>query len=124
MTRRAESPRSRRVADRIQVEIAEMLQREARDPRLKDLSVTGVEVTRDLSTARVWVAGRVPESEEAGVLRALEHATPFLRTLLAPRLGLRVVPTLQFRFDHSLETGDRIERLLRGLHEPPADDAE
>jgi ribosome-binding factor A len=124
MTRRPDSPRSRRVADRIQVELAEMLQREARDPRLKVLSVTSVEVTRDLASARVWVAGRVPEGEEAGVLHALEHATPYLRTLLAPRLGLRVVPTLQFRFDRSLETGDRIERLLRGLQDPPADDTE
>ena len=124
MTQRPQSPRARRVADRIQVELAEMLHREVRDPRLQTISVTGVDVPRDLTSARVWVTGRVPEAEEPAVLRALEHATPYLRTLLAPRLGLRVVPTLQFRFDHSLETGDRIERLLRELNEPPPDATE
>jgi ribosome-binding factor A len=124
MTRRQESPRARRVADRIQVEIAEMLQRKARDPRLQTLSVTGVTVTRDLTSARVWVTGRFPEGQEDAVLRALSHATPFLRTLLAPRLQLRVVPTLQFQFDRSLETGARIEQLLREIKEPPKDSAE
>ena len=53
---------------------------------------------------------------------ALEHAVPYLRTLLAPRLGLRAVPTLHFLIDRSLETGDRIEKLLRDLHEPPQEE--
>lgn len=122
MTRPSESPRSRRVADRIQVEIAEMLQREARDPRISSLTVTGVDVSRDLGSAKVWVAGRIPAGGEEVVLGALEHATPYLRTLLAPRLGLRAVPSLRFLIDHSLETGDRIERLLRELREPPREE--
>jgi ribosome-binding factor A len=122
MTRPSESPRSRRVADRIQVEIAEMLQREARDPRISTLTVTGVAVSRDLGTAKVWVAGRIPEGGEKAVLGALEHATPYLRTLLAPRLGLRAVPSLHFLIDHSLETGGRIEQLLRELREPPREE--
>jgi ribosome-binding factor A len=122
MTRPSESPRTRRVADRIQVEIAEMLQREVRDPRLSSLTVTGVEVSRDLGSAKVWVAGRFPEEGEAALLGALEHAVPYLRTLLAPRLGLRAVPTLHFLIDRSLETGDRIEQLLRDLHEPPQEE--
>ena len=124
MTRREESPRARRVADRIQVEIAEMLLREARDPRLQRLSVTGVAVSRDLATARIWVTGPIAEGEEEPVRRALEHATPFLRTLLAPRLQLRIVPSLHFVIDRSLETGNRIERLLRELREPPSETPE
>lgn len=123
MSRSRESPRSRRVADRIQVELAELLQREVRDPRLARLSITGVAVPRDLGSARVWVAGSLAPAEEKPVLEALRHATPYLRTLLAPRLGLRTVPTLTFVMDHSLETGERIERLLREIRdgEPPSE---
>jgi ribosome-binding factor A len=122
MTRPPESPRTRRVADRIQVEIAELLQREVRDPRLSSLTVTGVAVSRDLGSAKVWVTGRIAEENEADLLGALDHAVPYLRTLLAPRLGLRTVPTLHFVIDRSLETGDRIERLLRELREPPREE--
>ncbi|MGH7681297.1 MAG: ribosome-binding factor A, partial [Candidatus Eiseniibacteriota bacterium] len=75
----------------------------------------------DLSSARVWVSGAMPESEEPAVLKALAHATPYFRTLLAPRLKLRIVPTLQFLFDHTTEAGARIERLLRELREPKED---
>jgi ribosome-binding factor A len=122
MTRPSERPRTRRVADRIQIEIAEMLQREVRDPRLAALTVTGAEVSRDLGSAKVWVAGPIPEGGDAEVLGALEHATPYLRSLLAPRLNLRSVPTLHFLIDRSLETGDRIEQLLRELREPPREE--
>jgi ribosome-binding factor A len=123
MTRPQESPRSRRVADRIQVELAELLQREARDPRLTRLTITGVVVTRDLGSAKVWVAGSFSPAEEKPTLEALRGATPYLRTLLAPRLGLRTVPMLLFVIDHSLDAGDRIERLLREIRdaEPPSE---
>jgi ribosome-binding factor A len=113
-----ESPRTRRVADRIMVELADILSSKAEDPRLRRLSVTGAKVSRDLSAAQVWVSGAVPESEEPAVLGALARATPYLRSQLAPRLGLRVVPTLRFSMDRSIETGARIERLLRELEEP------
>jgi ribosome-binding factor A len=52
------------------------------------------------------------------VLKALVHATPFLRSYLAPRLGTRIVPTLTFHIDKSIETGTRIEQLLRDLDRP------
>ncbi len=54
---------------------------------------------------------------------ALEHATPYFRTLLAPRLKLRVVPSLRFEFDHTLEAGARIEELLREIKNPPEEGA-
>ena len=118
MASRSESPRTRRVADRIAVELAEILATKAEDPRLRTLSVTGARVTRDLSSARVWVSGAAPVPDEAAILKALAHATPYFRTMLAPRLGLRIVPTLQFEFDHTTESGARIEKLLRELREP------
>jgi len=119
MASRSESPRTRRVADRIAVELAEILTSKTEDPRLRALSVTGAKVSRDLSAARVWVSGGFPEAEERAVLQALQHATPFFRSLLAPRLGLRIVPSLQFAVDRSIEMGARIERLLRDLKDTP-----
>lgn len=113
-----ESPRTRRVADRIVEELAECLTSKVEDPRLRTLTVTGARVSRDLSAARVWVSGNVPPAEEPSVLKALAHAAPFLRSYLAPRLGLRIVPTLQFEIDRSIETGTRIEQLLRDLEHP------
>jgi ribosome-binding factor A len=112
---RSESPRTRRVAERIQVELAEILTKETEDPRLRALSVTASKISRDLSSARIWVSGRMTPDEEKSVLAALEHAAPFFRTLLAPRLGLRIVPTLRFEIDRTIEAGARIEELLREI---------
>ena len=115
MPARSESPRTRRVAERIQVEMAEILTKETEDPRLRALTVTAARVSRDLTSARVWVSGRMTPEEETSVLAALEHAAPFFRTLLAPRLSLRVVPTLRFEIDRTIEAGARIEELLREI---------
>jgi ribosome-binding factor A len=120
MTSRPETPRVRRVGDRIAQELAEILATKTEDPRLRGISVTGAKVSRDLSSARVWVSGRLSEEEERSALQALEHAAPYFRSLLAPRLGLRIVPTLHFDVDRSIETGARIEELLRDLR-PPED---
>ena len=115
MPARSESPRTRRVAERIQIEMAEILTKETEDPRLRALTVTAARVSRDLTSARVWVSGRMTPEEETTVLAALEHAAPFFRTLLAPRLSLRVVPTLRFEIDRTIEAGARIEELLREI---------
>jgi ribosome-binding factor A len=115
MPARSESPRTRRVAERIQIEMAEILTKETEDPRLRALTVTAAKISRDLGSARVWVSGRMTPAEETAVLAALEHAAPFFRTLLAPRLMLRVVPTLRFEIDRTIEAGARIEELLREI---------
>ncbi len=119
MPSRRQSPRTRRVADRIQVELGEILTSRTEDPRLRTLTVTGVEINRDLSTAKVWVTGSLSSEEEAQAVQALAKAAPYFRSLLAPRLKLRIVPELQFQVDHSIEAGLRIEQLLREIQEPP-----
>ena len=119
MPTRSENPRARRVADRIHVELAEILITETEDPRLRLLSIMAAKVSRDLASARIFIAGPVPKADEPAVLRALRHATPYFRSLLAPRLKLRVVPEIHFEFDRSAETGDRIEQLLRQIREKP-----
>jgi ribosome-binding factor A len=110
-----ETPRTRRVADRIAQVLAEILERRTEDPRLRGLTVTGARVSRDLGAARVWITGGFTPADEPKVLAGLAHATPRFRSMLAPELGLRIVPSLQFVIDHSSATGARIEELLRDL---------
>jgi len=123
MPSRSESPRTRRVAERIQIELADILSKKTEDPRLRALNVTAARISRDLSSARVWVSGRMSPAEEKAALAALEHAAPFFRSLLAPRLGLRIVPTLRFEIDRTLEAGARIEELLREIKDEEAKDS-
>ena len=120
------SKRTERVADLIRREMAELLMRKMRDPRLSFVSVTGVEVTPDLSSAKIWLSSLHGAEKRGEILKALAHATPFLRHELAPRLGLREVPELRFAYDESIERGARIEDLLRKIHDgtPIEDDGE
>jgi len=119
-----ETPRTRRVADRIAQLLAEILGRHTEDPRLRQLTVTGARISRDLGAARVWVTGGFAPADEPKVLAGLVHATPRFRSMLAPELGLRIVPTLTFIIDHSSASGARIEELLRDIAlERTADDA-
>lgn len=108
--------RPERVAQLMRREIAEILERNLRDPRLSGMvSVTDVQVTGDLSFAKVFVS--MLETGEARVkaMQALAHAEGFVRRELSPRLGLREVPEIRFMFDDSLETGARVEELLRKI---------
>ena len=110
-----ETPRTRRVADRIAQVLAEILGRHTEDPRLRQLTVTGARISRDLGSARVWVTGGFAPADEPKVLAGRAHATPRFRSMLAPVLGLRIVPTLSFIIDHSSASGARIEELLRDI---------
>jgi len=85
---------------------------EVRDPRLADLTVTGVEVTPDLLQARVYFTVLGDNDAEREALAALEHATGYLRTQLAARVQLRFVPELTFQLDTSMAYGRRIDDLL------------
>ncbi|HET7224710.1 MAG TPA: 30S ribosome-binding factor RbfA [Candidatus Eisenbacteria bacterium] len=110
------SNRPERVAHLMQREIAEILQRELRDPRIPQLvSVTDVEVSRDLSFARVFVSILESETSHAHTLAALNRAAGFVRHALSPRLGLREVPELRFVHDPSLERGARVEEILKKI---------
>ncbi len=125
MTRRME-----KVADLLQTEIAQLLQREVKHPALTDvmISITRVEVSPDLATARVHVSimarlnasGDVASPDdrpevEAEVLKALERTEPFLHHELMKLLRMRQVPRMKFFADHSIEEGDRITHLMRDV---------
>jgi len=79
------------------------------------VSVTDVEMARDLSFARVYVSVLAEGGERLKVLAALQDASGFVRHELGPRLGLREVPGLRFLFDDSLERGARVDDILRRI---------
>lgn len=107
--------RARRIADRILEELATVLQMEAEDPRLAMVTVTGVDVDRELAFATIFVSGLGDEERRDEVLAALESARGFLRSQLAARIQLRSFPELRFRWDASYQRGARIEELLDQL---------
>jgi ribosome-binding factor A len=119
--------RPERVAERMKREIALILARELRDPGITTLvSVTDVELTPDLSFARVYVSLLEGGAERERTLAALQRAAGFVRHELAPRLGLREVPELRFVHDASIERGARVEEILRKLErgEPVEDEGD
>ncbi|MPZ13949.1 MAG: 30S ribosome-binding factor RbfA [Chloroflexi bacterium] len=106
----------RRLNDQIRDEIADLLTREARDPRLHGvISITGVETSPDLRTARVHVSVLGTEEESEATLVLIRRAASFFRRELAARLNLRHTPELDFRLDRSIAEGARIDRLLREI---------
>jgi ribosome-binding factor A len=113
------------VAGALRTALADLLETKLRDPGKGFLTVTDLELSRDLKIARVYVSCLGSEEELRRNLRILEKASGFLRSELAGRVKLRVVPELRFLPDRSAERGSRIETILKELAEGkrPADDA-
>ena len=107
-----EYARSDRVADQIQRELAQLIQRDMQDPRLKLLSVSAVEVTRDLAYATVFVTSMTDDASHQEILQVLNKANGFLRRELGKAMRLRIVPELKFKYDESLEKGMSMAKLI------------
>ena len=108
MTRRVD-----RVADALREAIADLVLREIKDPRVGMITLTGVRVSADLRHARVYFSVLGDAARRAQCLEGLRSAAGFIRTQLARRLNLRVVPEVTFEFDPSLEQAERVSRLLK-----------
>lgn len=104
--------RATRVADQIRMEVADIIMRKTKDPRVTSVTVTDVEVTDDLRIARVFVTTGVDGQHEAEALAGLAKAAGFIRAELGRRLQLRYTPELIFQKDVSGPRGDRILALL------------
>jgi ribosome-binding factor A len=104
--------RSLRVADQIQRELADLIQNEIKDPRIKQITLTSVEVTRDYSHAKVFYTTLASKEEIFLIENGLEHAKGFLRSNLSHRMKLRITPELHFVYDESVERGARLSKLI------------
>jgi ribosome-binding factor A len=110
-----------RIAERIRNEMADLLRRGVADPRLEMVTVTGVEVDRELAFATIYVTSLDAQERRQEILRALEGARGFFRTELARRIELRAFPKVRFRWDDSADEGAKIEALLKQLNATPED---
>ncbi len=114
------SYRKARVEHEIQREVGELLEEEAHDPRLENVTVTQVKVTGDLRHAKIYFTYRDRDQTAEGQA-ALEHAAGFLRHALAKKLDLRFAPDLEFVPDQSLEKGEHLLSLLDEIHQQEED---
>ena len=108
--------RAERVADQIRMEVADILMRKIKDPRVRSVTVTDVELTKDLRIARVFVTTMEQNNDERQVFDGLAKASGFVRAELGRRLALRYLPELIFMKDVSGPRADRVLALLDGLH--------
>ena len=106
------NPRVRKIADRIQVIVAEMLERRIKDPRLGFVTVTDVRVTGDSQQASIFYTVLGAEEERASTAAALESAKGVIRSEVAKQLGMRIVPTLTFIPDALPESARELEEVL------------
>ena len=110
-------PRPERVDDEICKQLNQIVARELKDPRLDTLvSITSVHVSKDLKTAKAYVSV-LDKSAEKGAIEALNSATSYIRGLLFERLKIRLVPHITFIADHTLEHGDKIDKIIKKIHD-------
>ena len=111
------SLRSNRVAEQMKKELGDIITRKIKDPRVGFVTVTDVSVTGDLQEATVYITSLGNEREKAETMKALEKASGFIRSEIGARIRLRRTPEIKFEFDTAIEYGNKIDALLRGLHE-------
>ena len=105
-------PRSRRIAEQVQRELADIIRLELKDPRVGLITITDVEVTPDHKLAKVFFTLLGDEARIAEATRGLSNAAGFLRSELARRFEMRSVPSLMFVHDASVERGARLSQLI------------
>jgi ribosome-binding factor A len=106
------SQRAQRVGDQIQRELADLLRLHVKDPRIGMVTITGVEVSPDLSHAKVFFTHLAGHDHAADAVHALQHTAGFLRTELSHRLKLYSVPQIHFAYDDSIESGLKLSKLI------------
>lgn len=108
--------RADRVADQIRMEVADILMRKIKDPRVRSVTVTDVDLTADLRIAHIFVTTMEKDQAERDVFAGLSKASGFVRAELGRRLTLRYLPEIIFKKDVSGPRGDRVLQLLDELH--------
>lgn len=108
-----------RLAERIRIILSELLLREVSDPRLQNITITEVKIDAELMYATIYVNALGDESRQDEVMAGLARAKGFLRREVSKRIRVRNAPELIFRWDMTLEQGEKINRLLSQLEIPP-----
>lgn len=114
------SPRVRKIADRIQVIVAEMLERRIKDPRLGFVTVTEVRLTGDAQNATIYYTVLGEDADQQATAAALESAKGLLRSEVGKQLGMRHVPSLAFEFDGVPESARQLDEVLARAREADA----
>ena len=118
-----DNPRARRLAAEIQRELTELLRRDVKDERIGNVTITAVDVTADLRSAKVYYLIFGKEGPDPAVQRGLTSAAGFLRNALSKSLMIRYTPTLTFELDTTIEHGVRLTQLIDSLKKPAAGEA-
>jgi len=110
--------RTDRVADLVRRDIAEVLLREVKDPRVRFVTITDVRLSKDLRNARVFFTTLLQEGQLLeDVQEGLRHAAGFVQRKVGGRLQLRCTPHITFAYDSSFENGARMDKILSGIQE-------
>ena len=122
-----DNPRAKRLGEQIQRELTELLRRDVKDERIGNVTITAVNVSGDLRTARVYYLVFGKDGPDPKVQQGLTSAAGFLRNALSKALMIRYTPTLTFELDTTIEHGVRLTQLIDSLKKPadsaPASDA-
>ena len=109
--------RPQRLGDLIQREVSELIRLELRDPRVGMITVTSVDVSPDMSHAKVFFT-MLEKGKLEDTLHGLKRSAGFLRSQLARRIKMYTTPELRFEYDESVERGDRLSRLIDAANKP------
>ena len=112
--------RSARVSDQMKHELAEILMRKIKDPRVRSVTVTDVVVTDDLRNAKIFISSYDVDRESS--LKGLQSAAAFIRSELGKRMRLKFMPEIIFRYDDTVERGANIMELLHQIEKERKDD--
>ena len=109
--------RTQQMGEFLREEVTDIIRTELDDPRLGFWTITHVEVSQEIRSARIFVSVLGTEQERTDTLKALRGAAGFIRTHLKPRMRTRIIPDLDFRDDRSMEHAEEIARTLRELRQ-------
>ncbi len=112
------SRRTERLNELLLKEISETVIRELNDPRIRNVTFTAVDITRDLRLARVYYSVLDPDQNRDAASQGLQSAKGVIKRALGPRLSLRYMPDLEFLYDASIQRAEQIEKLLKSVEDP------
>ena len=107
--------RSDRVAERIKVEVSDIIRREVDDPRIGFVTITSVKVTPDIRFAKIFISVLGSEEEKKEALEGISSAKNFIKVKLCAKLELRSMPDISFEFDASLEKANKLWSLMQKI---------